>query len=109
MKTKIQITKSCSCQLLMSIKRGNITLANNFLNLNTYPNSTDINTLLAFNEPDGTGQANIPDVNVALAIVKPKGTDGQTGLVAVDVTPAFGVPVQAVPEMKVIPPTNPRG
>jgi len=48
----------------------NITLANNFLNLNTYPNSTDINTLLAFNEPDGTGQANIPDVNVALPVYK---------------------------------------
>lgn len=48
----------------------NITLANNFLNLNTYPTRTDVNTLLAFNEPDGTSQANIPDVNVALPVYK---------------------------------------
>lgn len=48
----------------------NINLANNFLNLNTYPTRTDVNTLLAFNEPDGTGQANIPDVNVALPVYK---------------------------------------
>jgi hypothetical protein len=48
----------------------NITLANNFLNLNTYPTRTDVNTLLGFNEPDGSGQANIPDVNVALPVYK---------------------------------------
>ncbi len=48
----------------------NINLANNFLNLNTYPTRTDVNTLLAFNEPDGTSQANIPDVNVALPVYK---------------------------------------
>ncbi len=48
----------------------NITLANNFLNLNTYPTRTDVNTLLGFNEPDGTSQANIPDVNVALPVYK---------------------------------------
>lgn len=47
-----------------------INLTNNFLNLNTYPTRTDVNTLLAFNEPDGTGQANIPDVNVALPVYK---------------------------------------
>jgi hypothetical protein len=48
----------------------NINLSNNFLNLNTYPTRTDVNTLLAFNEPDGTSQANIPDVNVALPVYK---------------------------------------
>ncbi|HET8828057.1 MAG TPA: glycosyl hydrolase [Pelobium sp.] len=47
-----------------------INLANRFLNLNTYPTRTDVNTLLGFNEPDGTGQANIPDVNVALPVYK---------------------------------------
>ncbi len=48
-------------------------------------------------------------MKVALAIVRLKGTDGHTGFVAVEVTPAFGVPVHAVPEIKVIPPTKPRG
>jgi hypothetical protein len=48
----------------------NIILANNFLNLNTYPTRTDVNTLLGFNEPDGTRQANIPIVDSALVTYK---------------------------------------
>ena len=37
-----------------------------------------------------------------------KGTPGQTGFAVDAVLPAFGVPVQAVPEIKSIEPKNPR-
>ena len=41
-------------------------------------------------------------------MLKLKGTDGQIGLTVVEVIPAFGVPVQAVPEIKETEPKNPR-
>ena len=45
---------------------------------------------------------------MAFAIFKLKGTDGHTGLALEAVIPAFGAPVQAVPEMKETEPRNPR-
>ena len=49
-----------------------------------------------------------PEVNVAFAMLKLNGTEGQTGFTLEAVVPAFGVPVHAVPEMKLTDPINPR-
>ena len=41
-------------------------------------------------------------------MLKLNGTEGQTGLALDAVTPAFGVPVHAFPEMKLTDPIKPR-